>query len=68
MSPRALVHHVTCEVQNGQYGIVPPSTGNMHPVMLRAASEASITATAATCSTVLHFLIADSLVNRSSIA
>ena len=48
-----------------QYGIVPPSTGNMQPVMFRAASEASITATAATSSTVFGRLIADSELNTS---
>ena len=46
-----------------QYGIVPPSTGNMQPVMFLAASEASSTATAATSSTVFGRLIADSELN-----
>ena len=43
-----------------QYGIVPPSTGNMHAVMFLAASDAINTATAATSSTLFGRLIADS--------
>ena len=44
---------------------MPPSTGNRQPVMLRAASDASSTATAATSSTVFGRLIADSAQNSS---
>src|SRR5262249_37633269 len=45
-----------------QYGELPPSIGNMQPVMLRPASEASRTATAATSSTVFGRLMAESSV------
>ena len=54
-----------CAAISDQYGIVPPSTGNMHPVMFLAASEAISTATAATSSTLFGRLIADSELNAA---
>ena len=51
---------VSLVIPQVQYGIVPPSTGNMVPVMLRPASDANRTATAATSSTRFGRLMADS--------
>ena len=60
--------HLALERSGHQYGSVPPSIGNRQPVMLRAASEASITATAATSSTVFGRLSAASFVKRAIMA